>query len=112
MEAWDDFKKSDFDDCLLKCGKAFESVMKIICDKKGWAVKPPGTAKPLLETIISESKMPPFFQDPLILIATMRNKLSAHGGGTATVSVPIYVARYALNATASAILLLVEATGV
>ena len=43
IEGWDDFKKSDFDDCLVKCGSCFESVMKIICDKKGW--KPAGRPK-------------------------------------------------------------------
>ncbi len=121
QEAWDDFKKSDFDDCLLKCGKAFESVMKIICDKKGWqptnakgVLIPIQTAQAqqLLDTIIAKSGMESFFGSPLILIATLRNRLSAHGGGTATVNVPIEYARYALNATASAILLLVEATGV
>jgi hypothetical protein len=112
LEAWEDFKNSDYNGCILECGKAFESVMKIICTKKGWTFNQTDTAKPLMETIIRESGMPPFFKDPLMLIATMRNKFSAHGAGAAPTNVPIHIARYALNATASAILLLVEATGV
>jgi hypothetical protein len=111
MAAWADFKKSDFDGSVLECGKAFESVMKIICDKKKWAVDPKATAKPLLETIIHNTGMETFFEQPLILIATLRNKLSAHGAGTAPTNVPEHIARYALNATASAVVLLVEAAG-
>jgi hypothetical protein len=52
MEAWDDFKKSDFDDCLTKCCSCFESVMKIICTKKGWAF-PDGTASTACTQILS-----------------------------------------------------------
>ncbi|MGA2253493.1 MAG: hypothetical protein ABSG53_02435 [Thermoguttaceae bacterium] len=112
MEAWDDFKKSDFDDCLTKCGSCFESVMKIICTKKKWAFDPKATAAPLLKTIIDGTGMDAFFEQPLMLIATIRNRLSSsHGAGTMPKNVPEHIAQYALNATASAILLLVEATG-
>ena len=111
LDAFDDFKKSDYDDCLAKCGSCFESVMKIVCDKKGWPHSQNDTASTLLNTIISKTGMPPFFEGPLIVIATMRNKLSsAHGSGTQPQQVPEHFARYALNATASAILLIVEAT--
>jgi len=113
MEAWDDFKKSDFDDCLTKCCSCFESVMKIICTKKGWAFDPKDTAAPLIKTIITNTGLDSFFEQPLLLIATMRNRLSSsHGAGTMPKNPPEHIARYALNATASAILLLVEATGV
>lgn len=113
MEAFEDYKKSDFDDCLTKCCACFESVMKIICHKKGWAFDPKDTAAPLIQTIIREAGMESFFEQPLMLIATMRNRLSSsHGAGTGTRHAPEHIARYALNATASAILLLVEATGV
>ena len=112
-EAWDDYKKSDFDDCLTKCCSCFESVMKIICTKKGWAFDPKDTAGPLIKTIITNAGLEPFFEQPLLLIATMRNRLSSsHGAGTTPKNPPEHIARYALNATASAILLLVEATGV
>ncbi len=46
-----------------------------------------------------------------MLIAVLRNKWSsAHGSGVNAQPVPEHFARYALNATASAILLIVEAT--
>jgi hypothetical protein len=86
-------------------------VMKIICVEKGWAFNPKDAAAALLKPVISSSKMDRFFEQPLTLIATMRNQF-AHGAGATPKNPPEYIARYALNATASAILLLVEATGV
>jgi len=111
LEALDDYKKHDYDDCLTKCCSAFESVMKIICDKKGWPYQQNQTAATLLATIITKTGLPSFFTDPLTIIATLRNKLSkAHGQGTQTKQPDDFIARYALNATASAILLLHEAS--
>ncbi|WP_254513862.1 STM4504/CBY_0614 family protein [Anatilimnocola floriformis] len=110
LEALEDFKKHDYDDCLTKCCSAFESVMKIICDKKGWPYQQNDTAKPLISTIITNTGLPTFFADPLTLIATLRNRLSkSHGQGTQPKSPDDFIARYAINATASAILLLHEA---
>jgi hypothetical protein len=108
LEALDDFKKGDHDDCLTKCGMAFESVMKIVCDQKRWPYTQTDNAGQLLKTIIDKSGLGSFFEQPLILIATLRNRFGAHGRGTQTRHVPEHFARYALNATASAILLVVE----
>jgi hypothetical protein len=112
LGAFDDFKKSDFDDCLTKCCSCFESVMKVICEKKKWGYNKTDTAAPLLKTIIAGTGIETFFEQPLFLIATARNRLSSsHGGGAVQRQVPEHVARYILNATASAILFLVEAAG-
>jgi len=110
LEAFDDYKRSDFDDCLTKCYSALESVMKIICDEKGWPYRPKDTAGPLLKTVIDNSGLPSFFEQPILIIATLRNRLSrSHGAGTDAKDVPEHLARYALHATASAIILLVDA---
>lgn len=42
-------------------------------------------------------------------VPTIRNKLGGHGQGTDSIVVPEYFARYALNLTASSILLVAEA---
>lgn len=111
VTALEDYRKRDYSDCLVKCGSAFESVMKVICDKKGWPYNQNDTASPLLKTIIANTGMETFFEAPLILIATMRNKLSiAHGAGVHKKSVPQHVAQFAINITASAIVFLTEAT--
>ena len=109
LEALEDYRRGDYDDCLTKCGSAFESVMKIICDKKGWKYRQEDTASILLSIIIKESKMEPFFEAPLIVIATLRNKLSkSHGAGTQKKTVAEHHARFAINATGTAILFLTD----
>lgn len=111
LEALEDYRKGDYGDCLTKCGSAFESVMKIICDSKGWQYKQTDTASTLLTTIINKSGLESFFEQPLIIIATLRNRLSkSHGAGVAPKEVTQNYARYALNATAAAIVFLVNET--
>ena len=54
----------------------------------------------------------PFFEQPLVLVATIRNRLSkSHGAGLNSRDVTEAKAEYAINATAAAILLLVKEAG-
>jgi hypothetical protein len=111
IEALEDYRKKDYGDCLTKCCSAFESVMKVICHEKGWTYKQTDTANILVSTIISNTGLDSFFDQPLMIIATLRNRLSkSHGAGTHPKSVSQNLAQYALNATASAIILLVNET--
>jgi hypothetical protein len=49
------------------------------------------------------------FETPLLLIATLRNRISsAHGGGATPRQVERHIAQYAITATAAAIVLLVH----
>jgi hypothetical protein len=110
--ALEDYRKGDTPDCLTKCGSAFESVLKVICDRKGWAYKQSDTAKALINVVLPNTNLEPYFESFLTVIATLRNKLgSAHGAGTAVKQPPLHIAQYALNATASAILLIAQETG-
>ena len=109
LDALKDFRAKDYRDCIVKCGSSFESVMKVICESKGWPYTQTDTAGPLIKNLLPHTKLDSYFQDPLTLIATIRNRLSkAHGAGTQKKTVPRHVASYIINATASAILLLVE----
>ena len=111
LEALADFRNGDYADCVVKCGSSLESVMKIICNRNGWAYKECDTASVLLNNIRPRTTLEPFFDQPIILIATIRNRLSsAHGAGTQSRAVSKPVANYVINSTASAILLLVEVT--
>jgi len=87
--------------------------MKSLCKRNKWPLdEKRDTAGPLLKTILSRSKLDPFFEQPLLLIATMRNRMSSsHGGGTAVRSVKRHVAQYAVTSTAAAILLLAHEAG-
>lgn len=107
LMALEDHRKGDFSDCLTKCGSAFESTMKIICEKNSIPFNQTDTASSLLKAIISNSKLDTFWEQPLMLIATLRNRLSSsHGAGSQVKIVPQHIATYAINATASAIVLL------
>jgi hypothetical protein len=109
-DALDEYRKGVYADCLVKCGSAFESVLKVLCTQNGWKFDPKDTAARLLGTVLPHTKLDGFFKEPLTLIATMRNRLSAaHGGGAAVRSVERHVAQYAITSTAAAIVLLVHA---
>ena len=111
LEALGHYRKGEQADCLAKCGSSFESVMKIICDRKKWPYKQTDTAETLLNIILGKTGMESFFNQPIMLVATMRNRLSsAHGAGTQQRNIPEHRAQFAVNATASAILLLVHET--
>jgi len=106
-EALQEYRKADYGDCLTMCGSALESVLKVICTINNWAYSPTDTAAPLLKAVLSHATLDPFFEQPLTLIATIRNRLSkAHGAGSAPRAVPKHVAEYAVNATGAAMLLL------
>lgn len=107
LNALEDFRKGDFSDCLTKCGSSFESVMKVLCEKNSIPFKDTDTASILLKYLISNSKLDGYWEQPLILIATLRNRLSSsHGAGMEPKDIPEHVATYVINATASAILFL------
>jgi hypothetical protein len=109
-EALDAYRKGDYGHCLTNCGSSFESTMKIICDRQKWPYNQNDTASQLLKHIFKHSKLDPsIFEQPLINIATLRNKLSkSHGAGVQQKNVPAHIAKYAINATAAAILLIAE----
>ncbi|MCC2606574.1 DUF7014 domain-containing protein [Planctobacterium marinum] len=109
LNALEDFRNSDYRDCLTKCCSAFESTMKVLCSINSIAFKQTDSASPLLKSLIEKSDLDSFWEQPLILIATIRNRLSSsHGAGTQEKQVSKQVANYTINATAAAILLLVE----
>ncbi len=111
LAALTDYRKGDYGDCLTKCASSFESVMKIICDRKKWPFKQTDTASDLLKIVRPNTNLDSFFDQPLMIIATLRNRIStAHGAGTQVKAPPSHLARYAINATGAAILLLVDET--
>jgi hypothetical protein len=112
LAALEDYRNGDYGDCLTKCGSAFESVLKVICDRKGWSYKQTDTASTLIKTLLSNTSLDNYFESLLVIVATLRNKMSsAHGAGTTAKQPTRHLAEYALNATASAILLVAHETG-
>jgi len=112
--ALQDYRAGDYADCLGKCGSAFESVLKVLCQKNNITIRSgQGTAGHLIPPVLAKSTLDAgTFQEPLTLVARMRNRLSSsHGGGSTVRSVDQHIAQYALTATAAAIVLLVQDMG-
>ena len=117
LKAHEHYRKGNAKEALSECLKAFESVMKAICDKRGWNYSNNATATPLIQVCFDNGLIPSFWQSHYSSlrnllessVPTGRNKLSGHGQGTTPVSVPDHLVAYMLHMTASAIVFLAEA---
>jgi hypothetical protein len=122
LKGHDDYRHGRCEDAINEALKAFESTMKIICEKRGWKVVSKkrkkrtvseATASELIETCFAHHLIPAVLEKHFTSLASgllaVRNAYSAHGDGVETVEVPGYLAQYALNLAASDILLLVNA---
>jgi hypothetical protein len=111
LAALEDYRHQKFGDCVTKCNSSYESVMKVICGQKGFGYAQGDTTSRLLKTIMGQTQMESFWESPLLIVGTLRNKLgSAHGAGENAKAVSEHVARYAMNMTASAIVFLHDQT--
>lgn len=115
--AHEHYRHKRYKESLVDSLKAFESTMKAICKQRGWSVKPSDNAKNLIAICLNNGLIPSYLDSQFTSlrslmesgIPTMRNKNGGHGQGTDVVLVPEYLARYALNLTASTILFLSDA---
>lgn len=107
MAALEDFRHGKFGDCVTKCNSSYESVMKVICGQKGFGYSQGDTTAKLIRTIMEKTAMDSFWEQPLMTVGTLRNKVStSHGAGEVQKVVPEHVAKYTMNMTASAIIFL------
>lgn len=117
LKAHEHYRHARYKECLVDALKAFESTMKTICILRKWPTQPTDTAKNLIATCLSNGLFPAYFDSQFTSIRgllesgvpTVRNKNGGHGQGAAPIAVPEYLARYALNLTATTILFMVEA---
>ena len=116
LKAYDHFRHGNHKEALNDALKAFESTMKIICDKKGWAYNPTDTSKKLLDICFENNLVPQFWQQHMSAIRSLleggvptgRNRLSGHGQGQTPVDVADHIVAYVLHMTASAVVFLVK----
>ncbi len=117
LNAYEHYREGRNKEALNDCLKAFESTMKAICDKRGWAYKPGDTAKALIDVLYAEGLVPSFWQNQFASlrgllessIPTGRNKQSGHGQGATPTTVPDHMAAYMLHMTASTLVFLTKA---
>lgn len=119
LRAYEHYRHGQNKEALSNCLKAFESTMKSICNRRGWAYRPTDTAKALIEVLFANGLVPAFWQNQFSSlrsllessIPTGRNKLGGHGQGEVPVEVPDHLAAYMLHMTASTLVFLVAAEG-
>jgi hypothetical protein len=117
LSAHKHYRHGRHEECLVDLLKAFESTMKIICKKRGWTTQPKDTASKLINILFQNNLLPSYLESEITClrtllesgVPTLRNKNAGHGQGAEIRTVPEYLARYALNLTASNILFLIEA---
>ncbi|MGE0430579.1 MAG: STM4504/CBY_0614 family protein [Hydrogenophaga sp.] len=117
LKAHEHYRKGNSKEALNECLKAFESLMKAICDKKRWTYSKTAPAKDLIQVCLDNGLIPSFWQSHYgslrsILesgVPTGRNRLGGHGQGSTPTVVPNYLVSYMLHMTASAMLFLAEA---
>ena len=115
LNAHSHFRHGRYKECLVDTLKAFESVMKAICQKQGWAYNQNDTAKKLIDICFQNNLVPGYLQSQFTSlrsllesgVPTVRNKLGGHGQGANSITVSESIASYAIHLAATNIVFLV-----
>jgi hypothetical protein len=116
LKAHEAFRHGDNETCLIECGKAFESVLKVIAAERAWPVTANDPAKKLLDAAFAAGFIDKILQAEFTALRSLlesavpvvRNKLAGHGSGAAPRNVPQHVASFQLHQTGAAILFLAQ----
>jgi hypothetical protein len=116
LSAHKHYRVGCFKDCVTAANRAFESVMKAICDTEGWSYDKGDRASELVTNVTNKGLFTHDFGKSLGAYVAMlkaglpsvRNDAGGHGEGIAAAAVTAEIARFALNLTASNILFLGE----
>lgn len=117
LRAHEHFRHQRYTESINEALKAFESVMKVICSKRGWSFSKTDTASRLIEVCLQNGLVPKALLSHFTSlraalesgVPTVRNRLTGHGQGTDSVTIPENLAAYILHLAAANILLLVKA---
>lgn len=113
LKAEEHYRVGNYDDAILNAGKAFETVLKTICDEKGWVYDKDRDTVSKLVAICRDKGLFPGFYVPIFEAAgTVRNKLGGHGKGpTPLYAVERHHVEHAMHVTCSHILFLIRMAG-
>jgi hypothetical protein len=109
MKAHEHFRKGNDKEAVTEAEKAFESVMKTICNKLKWELPNKQNANLLIKILIDNNLIPFWLENSMLGLPTLRNKLTAHGQGEKSVKIPRHKVAYALHLCATNIVFLIEA---
>ena len=117
LKAHEHYRAGRTKEALNECLKSLESVMKSICDRRGWSYDQGAGANKLIGICFDNGVVPPFWQTQFTAlrslleggVPTARNRLGGHGQGAAPKPVPRHIAGYVLHMTAATVVFLAEA---
>lgn len=115
--AHEHYRNKHIKDCIVACNRAFESMLKTICDLERWEYASGARASDLITLVRKKD----FFLDGMANnfnsfvamlkngVPALRNDHGGHGEGSDATEQLLYMAQYMLNLTASNLLFLHEA---
>ena len=117
LRAHGHYRAGETKDAITDANNAFESTLKVICDKRGWEYPAGATASQLVKVVKQNGLLSEYLERSFEqLAATLQSGLpkvraeeGAHGQGGKPRQTPDYVASYALHLAAAKILFLAEA---
>jgi hypothetical protein len=118
LAAHEHYRQGKNSEALVECYKAFESTMKIICNRRKWQFDKAKGATDLVKVCLDHDLIPPYWQSHFAglrsvlesAIPTPRNKQAGHGAGVQPAhNPPAELVAYVLHLTAATILFLTEA---
>jgi hypothetical protein len=116
LQAHRHYRNGDYEDCIVNCNKAFESTMKVICDKRAYPYDQSARVTGLVAILINNHFFPPLLLQQITGIrktleegiSVIRNNKGGHGKGTANVVIDENLTSYTVNLTGSAIKFLLD----
>ncbi len=113
-KAHEEFRSQSYADCITDCGKALESVFKVIAAERDWpGVSDNSTLSKLIEAAATNDLFPGYMEEQVRGLramlqgpGTVRNKDGAHGKGDAPSHADRDLAAYQLHQTAAALIFL------
>lgn len=117
LRAHKHYRSGEYPQAITEAAKAFESVLKAVCDIKGWPYSKGSRASDLIKLVRAKRLWPDYLDasfDQLLAtlssgLPAVRNKDGAHGQGSIPRRTPSYVAAYALNLAATKIVFVGDA---
>ena len=118
LKAHEHYRKGDSKESMNECLKAFESVMKVICDKHNWTYEhKKSTSSILLKTCFENGLISRVWESEFNSLITLlqsgiptgRNTISGHGQGKTVTNPDDEVVEFMMNMTASSITFLCQA---
>jgi len=114
LSAHSHYRNQRYKEALVDCLKSFESLMKAICEKRGWEFGKNDTAKKLINVCLTNNLVPTYMQEQFSQfrallesgVPTVRNKEGGHGQGTEIKNVSSIMVSYTLHLTATNIVFL------